>query len=212
MTSQVRVSERLQEILSVFYAGRTTRDATRSAVLDVILDRMACARVSLWKFNGDGDGDGDDPSLLCFASKGGGGALDTSERRLRRVEYRDYFNALIERGTYLSVDALNDAALQPMRESYLVPNKVRSMLDAAFLLNGRAYGMVCCEETNAQRHWRPSDIVALRAIVTKLAVMMSGQTDSILWTTPSVALNAMPPTPLADDPAAPHRPAADRRS
>jgi|GEM_PF-1068836 len=208
MTSQVRVSERLQEILSVFYAGRTTRDETRSAVLDVILDRMGCARVSLWKFNGDGD----ESSLLCFASKGGGGALDTSERRLRRIEYRDYFNALIERGTYLSVDAMNDAALQPMRESYLVPNKVMSMLDAAFLLNGRAYGMVCCEETNAQRHWRPSDIVALRAIATKLAVVMSGQTDSILWTTPSFPLNAMPPTPSTDDPAAPHRPAADRRS
>lgn len=208
MTSQVRVSERLQEILSVFYAGRTTRDQTRAAVLDVILERMACARVSLWKFNGDGD----ELSLLCFASKSAGGALDTSERRLRRAEYRDYFNALIERGTYLSVDAMNDAALQPMRESYLVPHNVLSMLDAAFLLNGRAYGMVCCEETAAQRHWRPSDIVALRAIVTKLAVVMSGQTDSILWATPSVPLNARPPTPTPADPATPRRPAADRRS
>ena len=208
MTSQVRVSERLQEILSVFYAGRTTRDETRSAVIDVILERMACARVSLWKF----DGDGDELSLLCFASKVAGGALDTTERRLRRVEYRDYFNALIERGMYLSVDAMNDAALQPMRESYLVPDNVLSMLDAAFLLNGRAYGMVCCEETAAQRHWRQSDIVALRAIVTKLAVVMSGQTDSILWTTPSVPLNEMAPIPADADLAKPRRPAADRRS
>ena len=208
MTSQVRVSERLQEILSEFYAGRTTRDQTRTAVLDVILERMACARVSLWKF----DGDGDELSLLCFASKSAGGAIDTSERRLRQVEYRDYFNALIERGTYLSVDALNDAALQPMRESYLVPNNVLSMLDAAFLLNGRAYGMVCCEETSTPRHWRPSDLVALRAIATKLTVVMSGQTDSILWATPSVPLNAMPPTPPAADPATHRRTAADRRS
>ncbi len=207
MTSQVRVSERLQEILSVFYAGRTTRDETRSAVLDVILARMACSRVSLWKFNGDGD----ELSLLCFASKRAGGALDTSERRLRRVEYREYFNALIECGTYLSVDAMNDPALQPMRDSYLVPNNVLSMIDAAFLLNGRAYGMVCCEETSAQRHWRPSDVVALRAIVTKLAVVMSGQTDSILWTTPSVPLNALRPTPAIDDRSAPRRPTLDRR-
>ena len=207
MTSQVRASERLQEILSVFYAGRTTRDETRAAVIDVILERMACARVSLWKFSGDGD----ELSLLCFASKTADGALDTTERRLRRLEYREYFNALIERGTYLSVDAMNDPALQPMRDSYLVPNNVLSMLDAAFLLNGRAYGTVCCEETSAQRHWRPSDVVALRGVVTKLAVVMSGQTDSVLWLTPSVPIQPMPPMP-ADDSTPPPRPASDRRS
>src|SRR5450755_4698758 len=143
MTPQVHDSKRLQEILSVFYAGGTSRDGARSAVIDVVLDRLQCARVSMWKF----DGEGDDLSLLCFASKNAGGALDTSERRMLRIEYRDYFNALIERGTYLSVDVMNDPALQPMRDSYLVPNSVLSMLDAAFLLNGRAYGMICCEET-----------------------------------------------------------------
>ena len=74
MTPRSALSERLQEILSGFYAGRTTRDDTRSAVIDVILDRMACARVSLWKFNGDGD----DLALLCFASKSAGGTIDTT--------------------------------------------------------------------------------------------------------------------------------------
>ena len=205
MTPLARESERLQEILSLFYAGRTSRDETRSAVIDVFLQRLHCARVSLWKFSGEDD----DLSLLCFASKSAGGTLDTSERRLMRSEYRDYFNALIERGTYLSVDAMRDPALQAMRASYLVPNNVLSMLDAAFLLNGRAYGMICCEETAAQRHWRPSDVTALRAIATRLAAMMSGQTDSVLWTTPSVPLKTMPSTPVA---APPGRPASDRRS
>jgi hypothetical protein len=207
MTPLARDSQRLQEILSVFYAGRATRDEARAAVIDVVLARLHCARVSLWKF----DGDDDDPSLLCFASKSAGGALDTTERRLRRNEFRDYFNALIERGTYLSVDTMNDPALQPMRESYLVPNSVVSMLDAAFLLNGRAYGMVCCEETAAQRHWRASDVTAVRSIVTKLAVMMSGHADSLLWTTPSVPLHAMPTSPMSPTPATLRRPATDRR-
>jgi hypothetical protein len=208
MTPQVRDSQRLQEILSVFYAGRTTRDETRSAVLDVVLERLRCARVSMWKFSGDGD----ELSLLCFASKSAGNPLDTTERHLHRSEYRDYFNALIERGIYVSIDAMSDPALRPMRERYLIPNHVLSMLDAAFMLNGRAYGMMCCEETSAQRHWRPSDVAALRGVVTKLAVMMSGQADSILWTTPSVPLQAMPLTPAAPVPAPPGRPASERRS
>ncbi len=208
MPPEVRDSQRLQEILSAFYAGRATRDETRSELIDVVLDRIHCARVTLWKF----DGEGEDLSLLCFASKTAGGALDTTERRLRRSEYRDYFNALIEKGTYLSQDVTSEPALQPMRDSYLVPNHVLSMLAAAFLLNGRAYGMICCEETAHIRRWRPSDVAAVRAIVTKMALMMSGAPESMLWVTPSVPLHAMAPTPAAAEPTRPSRRPFDRRS
>ena len=167
---------------------------------------MQCARVSLWKFAGEGD----DLALLCFASKTAGAALDTDDRRLRRSEYREYFNALIEKGTYVSDDAMNDPALQSMRDSYLVPHHIVSMLDAAFLLNGRAYGMVCCEETAAPRALAPGDVAAVRAIVTKLALLMSGAPESILWVTPSVPLHDMPPRRRANPPPSP-RPPFDRR-
>ena len=188
MALSVQDAERLQEILSLFYAGRITRDEARLAVIDVILARLRCARVSLWKFAGD-DGT---LCLLCFASKATGAELDTSERVLHQAEYRGYFNALIERGIHLSVDAMDDPALQPMREHYLVPNHIVSMLDACFSLNGRAYGMICCEETGARRVWRAGDVSALRAIVTKLAVVMSGAPESQLWSTPSLAMQALP--------------------
>jgi GAF domain-containing protein len=172
---------RLQEILSQFYAGRISRNEARSAVIDVVLARLGCARVSMWKF----DGDQGDLNLLCFASKSAGGALDVTEHRLAQGEYRDYFNALIERGTFASPDAMNDPALQAMRESYLLAHNVTALLDVAFTLNGRAYGMICCEEIGAARAWRPGDILALRAIATRLALLMSGASESVLWSTPS---------------------------
>jgi hypothetical protein len=92
-------------------------------VIDVVLARIGCDRVSMWKFEG-GPGR---LNLLCFASKTAGGALDTTERRLAQDEYRAYFNALIERGTYVSSDTMNDRALEAMRAAYLVPNNVRSL-------------------------------------------------------------------------------------
>jgi len=187
MTPQEQDVAHLQELLGAFYAGRMDRNAIRSAVIDVVLARIRCQRVSMWKF----DGKPGNLSLLCFASKAAGGELDVSERRLAQNEYRDYFNALIERGTHVSGDALNDPALQAMREPYLVANNVRSMLDAAFMLNGRAYGMVCCEETRALRDWRAGDVLALRAIVTRLALLMSGAPESVLWTTPSLPARAL---------------------
>jgi len=182
---------RLQEITGRFYSGRITRDEARSSVIDVVLARIGCTRVSLWKFEAH-EGE---LALLCFASKVAGGALDTSERRLAQSEYRDYFNALIERGVFVSGDAMNDPALQPMREHYLVANHVMSLLDVAFTLNGRTYGMICCEETESARAWRAGHVMALRAIVTRLALLMSDAAESRLWQTPSRPLQTIATEP-----------------
>jgi len=198
MIAHEQDAARLQKILSRFYAGQSSRDEARDGVLDVVLERIGCDRVSLWKFDG-ADGE---LTLLCFASKRAGGRLDTSESRLAQDEYQDYFNALIERGTFVSADAMNDPALAPMRESYLVAHHVVSLLDAAFSLNGRAYGMICCESTTAPREWRAVDVAALRAIVTRLAVLMAGEPESALWQTPSRSLRPLPsqtPQRRADD-------------
>jgi hypothetical protein len=186
MTPQAEDSARLQELLGELYAERAARAETQSAVIDVVLARLHCARVSMWKF----DRVGEELTLLCFASKTADGFFDTSERRLRRPEFIAYFNSLVDAGTYMSVDAMNDPVLQPMRENYLVANNVVSMLDAAFVLNNQTYGMVCCEEPQ-RREWKPGDIVSLRAIVNKIALLMWNATDTVLLRTPSLPLRVL---------------------
>ena len=179
---------RLEDIGRAFYAGKISRDEARSAVIDVIFDRLRCSRVSLWRF----DGEAGDRSLLCFAAKAAGAGLDVTERRLREPEYRDYFDALVNNGMFVSVDAVADPLLQPMSERYLVVNGVRSLLDAAFLVNGRAYGMVCCEQTDTLRRWRADEIAALRAMVSKLALLMAVAADKALWNSPSLPMTPLP--------------------
>lgn len=186
MTPQAEDSARLHALLGDMYAARTTRARTQSAVIDVVLARLRCARVSMWKL----DGIGAEQTLLCFASKTARGDFDTSERRLQRAEFRDYVDLLVGTGTHASVDARNDPALQPMRERYLVANDVVSMLGAAFVLNNETYGMVCCEEPQ-RREWKPSDAVSLRAIVNKIALLMWNAPDSVLLKTPSLPLRAL---------------------
>jgi GAF domain-containing protein len=72
-----------------------------------------------------------------------------------------------------------------MREHYLLPNNVLSMLDAAVTVNGRAYGMVCCEQTDRMREWRAEEIRDLRALAAKLALLMAASGDEALWASPS---------------------------
>jgi hypothetical protein len=197
MTPQAEDSARLEKLLGDLYADRAQRPETQSAVIDVVLGRLQCARVSMWKFAGADR----DLALLCFASKTATGVFDTSDRRLRRDEFIAYFNGLVGSGTYLSVDAMADPLLQPMRESYLVPNNVVSMLDAAFVLNNRTYGMVCCEEQH-RREWQPGDAASLRAIVNKLALLMWNAPDSLLLKNPSLPLRVLlaDPVPPPPDP------------
>ena len=177
----------LQQISAAFYAGKTSRDEARSAVIDVIFRRLNCSRVSLWRF----DGVPGSLRLLCFASKVAGQPLVTTEQWLLEEEYSAYFDGLVREGMYVSIDAMADPRLQPLRANYLVPHNVRSMLDAAFMVNGRAYGMVCCEETDAIRTWRSEEIAHLRAIVAKLAMLMASARDEVLWGTPSRPMMAI---------------------
>jgi GAF domain-containing protein len=200
MTRQTEDSARLQDILGAFHAGATTRAETHATVIDLILERVPCARVSMWKF----DGDEGDPSLLCFASKSAGGALDNSDRRLQPSEYGAFFKTLIESGTYPSRDAMADPQLAPLRASYLAPNRVASLLCVAFLLNDRAYGMVCCEETE-RRDWPASEVFALRGICNKIALLMWAAPGSVLRTTPSLAARTAPAAPPTLPTAAPSR-------
>jgi hypothetical protein len=97
---------------------------------------------------------------------------------------------------------MNDPVLLPMRKSYLVANNVVSMLDAAFVLNNRTYGMVCCEEPQ-RREWTAGDTVSLRAIVNKIALLMWNAPDTVLHKTPSLPLRVV----LNPEPSAP----TDRR-
>jgi len=197
VTPQAEDSARLQKLFGDLYAERLSRSEMQSAVFDVILDRLRCARASMWRF----DGAGDDLSLVCFAAKTSGGLFDPSgDGRLQRAEFLHYFNGLVDSGIYMSADAMNDPALQPMRARYLIPFNVVSMLDAAFVLNNRTYGMVCCEEPY-RREWQLADVMALRAIVNKIALLMWNAPDSRLASAPSLPLRAMlsePETPPPD--------------
>jgi GAF domain-containing protein len=188
MTTVLAATARLQEVANAFYSGKMGRDAARSAVIDSIFGWIACSRVSLWRF----DGAPGALTLLCFASKVDGGPLVTVEQRLQEAEFRDYFEVLVQSGVYVSDDAVADPHLRPMRFNYLQPNTVQSLLDAAFMVNGRAYGMVCCEQTDSRRQWRPEEVAGLRVIVGRLALLMAGAADPALWGSASLPMGPYP--------------------
>lgn len=174
----------LQSTSGAYYAGKIDSHEFWSRLCEVALTRLACSRVSLWRFEGAPGS----LTLLCFAAKCAGDPMRRLDTRLAKVGYRAYFDVLRKTGTYASDDTLADPDLEPMRESYLLEHGIVSTLDAAYMVNGRAYGVVCCEQTDAPRHWAQADITALRTLVAKAAMLMAGAGDAALWSAPSVRL------------------------
>ena len=186
---QTAATAQMQAISVDFVSRKINRKQALSAFIDVIVQRNRCSRVSLWRFDGHADRLG----LLCFAAKSAGGELVTEQSRLEQAEFRDYFGALVSEGVYVSNDALHDPHLQAMRDSYLLRHGVLSTLDAAFMLNGRIHGVICCEQTDAVRTWRADEVVDLRAHVAKLAMLMAAANDPALRDWPSLPMVPMLP-------------------
>ena len=190
MKNQSVDARHLQAISTQFTAGEITRNQARSAVVDLLLLRLKCSRVSLWRF----DGEPDCLTMLCFAAKAVGGELVTDEERLDLADYRAYFNALINQGAYVSHDTLHDVNLHSMRAKYLERHSIMAMLDMPFLVNGRVYGVACCEQVRSLRVWRADEMSEMRAIVSKVTMLMACASDSAMMGSPS-----LPMTPLAEN-------------
>ena len=174
----------LQALASAFSAGQTTMWETAAVALQALMDRVHCSRVSLWRF----DLDRGTRALRCFVVKRTGEELVPDRTRLDEGQYRDYFAALVQTGVFVANDAIHEASLVAMRGAFLAEHRIGALLDIAVLINGRAYGIVCCEQIPGPRDWQPEDVAAVRAAVSRAALLIGAEPSVDLDAIPSVAI------------------------
>ena len=189
----------LQAIASAFSAGQIGLWEAAGEVLQALMDRLQCSRVSLWGFELEGG----QRALRCVVSKLAHEDLRCDATLLREDQYRDYFASLIRTGVFIADDMRNEPALVAMRMPFLDANHIGALLDVAVTINGRAYGIVCCEQIPGPRHWLPEDIVAARAAVSRAALLIASEPSVAFEAIASVAIKPLD---------APDAPAGDGRS
>jgi GAF domain-containing protein len=121
---------------------------------------FACSRVGLWQILGS-DGR---RVMRCLAKHEEGAGYSPGGEEISEHEYQAYMSHLVRAGVYASSDTWNDPVLADMREVYLVPADTRSMMDAAFTLNGRTFGVLCCEQTGQRRDWSIAEVTRLKRV------------------------------------------------
>jgi two-component system, cell cycle sensor histidine kinase and response regulator CckA len=72
---------------------------------------------------------------------------------LRRQDFPAYFEAMSQHRAIIANDALGSATTQQMREAYLQPLGITSMLDAPIYVEGNLVGIVCHEHVGKPRTW-----------------------------------------------------------
>jgi signal transduction histidine kinase/CheY-like chemotaxis protein len=73
-------------------------------------------------------------------------------------DYPRYFERLQEQRTIAADDASNDPGISELRESYLEPLGIASMVDAPIRIGERLIGVLCHEHTGPQRHWTQEEL------------------------------------------------------
>ncbi len=126
--------------------------------LPVIAEGAGCDRVSLWMYGAPA---GRERILHCRGLwVAGSAAADLPP--LVESAHPAYFAELDRHGVLKAPEAQAHPALASMRDAYLVPNDIRSLLDVPFAVNGRRIGLLCAEQTGRALAWLPTHVAFMR--------------------------------------------------
>ena len=177
MASKMSNQEILRSIAAVYGGGLNSVHQATSDALEGLMREIGCARISLWRFERHGGSRG----LRCFVAKLSGQLVVPDSTLLLEEQYRDYYKALVCGAVFVSHDALTDQRLLAMRGVYIEANNISALLDIPVTINGRAYGIVCCEQIDRPYRWSPAQVLAARESVTRAGLLLARE--------PSIRLN-----------------------
>ncbi len=151
-----------------------------------------CTRASVWRFAGEGD-----ERVLARVAVCERGGFSEGGPILHQRQYGRYFDELMRSGVYRCADVRQDPKLDELAADYLAGFGVRALLDAAFMVNGRAHGVLCLEQLHEPRLWTAHEAALLRraaATITRDVTVASG-----LWLPSSPRPEALPDDCLPED-------------
>lgn len=149
-----RRKERQRETVVDLSTAPSVVDGEFEAACRQITERAAAVlgveRASVWLLDGD--------ELICRDCYRRSDDAHTSGRRLDADCHGAYVEAIEARRSLAIEDVDADERLSSLRDQYLQPNGVESLLDGTIRSRGEVVGIVSCESTTEQRDWRDDEV------------------------------------------------------
>ncbi len=135
----------------------TVADVWKAACEDIV-ERTGATRASVWVF------DSSYQRLTCGNLYDGARRMHSPGGVLLRSQCPDYFRAITNNAKVVVRDALTHPATKGFANAHFKPKDVRSLLDFIVLHENVAVGVLCCEQSGAERDWTPADVACLQGI------------------------------------------------
>ena len=148
--------------------GRLDREQYRQGLTALLLQRFGCSRATVWQLAGEAGR----RTLRCVDARSIAGPLDAGYM-LGEHEFGGYFAELIKTGVYVCSNTLADPKLAALRHRHEQPDGTRALLDAAFAINGAAFGVLCCEQTGGPRRWKLPEVCDLKRIAAIVSLQIA---------------------------------------
>ncbi|MBP9087215.1 MAG: GAF domain-containing protein [Kofleriaceae bacterium] len=130
----------------------TQADAGFSTALRIAAQALDVERVGIWFF------DHPNHRLVCRSMLQRSTNTVVGGDVLPEADAPNYWRALRETRALVADDARNDVRTRDLRDGYLVPLGVTSLLDAPIFQEGEMVGVVCHEHVGPMRKWSQPDI------------------------------------------------------
>jgi K+-sensing histidine kinase KdpD len=129
----------------------------------VMKDTLGVNRTSVWLLNENRDIL--DRAFLCDTE-----TESCEGAQLHIEDYRDYFEAIVNKPYISADDALTHPDTRCFTETYLKPLDIYSMLDCPIKLDQKVWGVICCENRHSHRKWQTEDILFIQSIADLIAL------------------------------------------
>ncbi len=120
-------------------------------ILKTAADNMNVSRTSVWLYSDDKS------SMQCIDLYEA--ALDQHSEGLilNATDYPTYFTALEEGRVINAADAFMHPEINDIKNNYLIPNDIKSLLNSPIRIEGEMVGILCFENTKIMRNWAPDE-------------------------------------------------------
>ncbi|MBP9793649.1 MAG: PAS domain S-box protein [Flavobacterium sp.] len=131
-------------------------------ITKAISQGLDISRASIWEFEGN--------LLECRILYDADVDSLVDQDDLKQVDFPNYFEALQKGIAIVAEDAQTHLDTKDLKEIYLIPLQIKSMLDIPIRENGKLVGILCCENTKAFKNWTENDISFARSVTDILSL------------------------------------------
>lgn len=146
-SAQARCDEARLKLAKLHVGDDPTLRTAWRALSVIVADALRVERVGIWMLVDEGQAIRCEHLYQASAEQVFEGAV------LRAKDFPDYFAAMDARRTIVADDARHSPITSSLRDPYLDPLGIASMLDAPIYRGGKVVGVVCHEHVGPQRKW-----------------------------------------------------------